>query len=223
MKKGQLFQGFELLEGESIIWQGGSSLKGIAYEALRILAMFFGLILLLLIFALTIPKVIIDDADNENANNVEEASHPHESLKQKDGKKLMTEQEVSESLIHAFRPYWYTLLALLLFMGIYQYFMIKNYYMVVTNERICIQSGALDTKIAFIDIDKIVSVLSTQPFLAKYFNFHHLEIIHAGVSGNTWQRPYSFSNPYKIHYVDIDKGLPSKLLLNWLPRDNHQR
>ena len=71
-----------------------------------------------------------------------------------------------------------------------------------------------------IDIDKVVSVIAAHSMLDRIFKLHSIELIHAGVNFPIPNTNLVLFNPYIMVYVPVRTNLVSKLLTNWLPRDN---
>jgi len=71
-----------------------------------------------------------------------------------------------------------------------------------------------------IDIDKVVSVIAAHSMLDRVFKLHSVELIHADVNFPIPNTNLVLFNPYIMFYVPVRTNLVSKLLTNWLPRDN---
>jgi|GEM_PF-3665640 len=98
------------------------------------------------------------------------------------------------------------------------YLQTRNGWYVVTNERICIQSGGFTRGVLVIDLDKVISVQASSTWLERRYAIQSVEVSHAGVQvqANPWRR----REPNVISFVPVGDDLVSNLLNQWLPRDN---
>lgn len=96
----------------------------------------------------------------------------------------------------------------------------RGAWYVVTTERICIQTGALQKTIVSIDLDKIISVKATQGLAQRLFSLQSIELTHAGWPGTPGKAVWF--NPYELQNLPVSDGLYGRLVNQWLPRDNRR-
>lgn len=211
----------EKLPGEVIVWEGGSSLRGVAVQLIYFVTV-FALVLSIFFVAQGLPRLLV----MENPSYVEPAKELDSAEDEEDAKNQVSKQAVVPQTILNF-----ALIRILLWVSVFcvfglaiagMYLRVKNHWMVVTNERICIQSGTLSRQTVTIDIDKVVSVISSHSPLDRMFGVHAVEILHGGSQPLRVQKGLVFTNPYKINYVPVSVGLAGRLVNNWLPRDNRK-
>lgn len=94
----------------------------------------------------------------------------------------------------------------------------RDAYNVVTNERICIQSGGLTRGIAIIDLDKVLSIEASSSVLERRLGLQTIRIIHAGTPSAP--TPFLLTAPNVMAFVPADDHLLSDVVNAWLPRDN---
>jgi len=213
----------EKLPGEEVVWEGGASMLGMVIQLLHTFAAIL-IVIVFLAIPLGLPNVLLVENPNyvqqtqkaaetkstDNKNKTDAVKHKPEP------KLIMNEKLLAIVIVTG------TLLLLSFIFGS-MWLRIKNYWFVVTNERICIQSGILTHTTIAIDIDKVVSVISSHSILERWLGLHSIEIVHSGLYPLRVQQGLLLFNPYKIQYVPTSTGLASKLLNNWLPRDNSKR
>ena len=94
----------------------------------------------------------------------------------------------------------------------------RNAYNVVTNERICIQSGSLTCGVAIIDLDKVLSIEVSASVLERRFGLQTIRFTHAGTPSAP--TPFLLTTPNVMAFVPADSELLSNIVNAWLPRDN---
>lgn len=210
----------EKLPNEEVVWEGGSSYRGVAIDLFRTISVFL-VIAAIVTLAINLPEILVIKNPDYVAQPAKTSGidKNKEATAQKKKIKKVPKEIFNTALINKFLMLG-ALVLLFLIPGII-WLRIKNYWFVVTTERICIQHGIFTRQTMAIDIDKIVSVISTHTLLDRLFKVHSIEIIHAGVLSLRAQQGLIFSNPYKMPYVLTSTRLASQLLNNWLPRDNH--
>lgn len=195
---------------EKIVWQGGAERTGVLMEILQT----FTALLLLAVFlggVMNIDKLLY----KSNPAYVE-PRQTQQATEQNKPAKIPTVILNTPVLVALG-----TTGALLFFGGglLAAHFKIRNYWFVVTTERVCIQSGIFNIQVATIDLDKVVSIVVTHSMWDRLFNTHSIEVIHPG--GKQLQpNGVAIFNPYRIQYVSNRQQLPTELLSRWLPRDN---
>lgn len=215
----------EKLPDEEVVWEGGSSYRGVGIQFIHAIG---ALILIAAVFAVTygLPKLLFTD----NPNYVAQPTNTPANTDHKDANKDVASvkpkapkepREIFNTVLFKKLLILGVPVLLILILGA-MWIRIKNYWFVVTTERICIQSGVLTRQTVAIDIDKIVSVISTHSLLDRLFSVHSIEIVHSGLHPLRAQQGLVLFNPYKMPYVLTRAGLASQLLNNWLPRDNHK-
>ena len=220
----------ELLPSEKVLWQGGASRLGIVIQLLHFASLILGIVLIFTVL-LGIPAFLSTENPDYQPEVQEETSHKQNAevtnnkqsdlstaIQQQSSKfeqpKTRLNTERLAILLGLLVP-----LILLYLLGI-TWFRVKNYWFVITSERICIQSGIFKRQMVAIDINKVVSVIATHTILDRVFKLHSIELIHAGVNFPIPNTNLVLFNPYKMFYVPERTNLVSKLLTNWLPRDN---
>jgi hypothetical protein len=220
----------ELLPGEKVLWQGGASRLGIVVQLLHFASFILGIVLVFTVL-LGIPVFLSTENPDYQPEVQEETSHKQNpgvsnnkqsdlaTAKQQQSHKLEQPKTRlnTERLVILLGLLVPLILLYLLFIT---WFRVKNYWFVITTERICIQSGIFKRQMVSIDIDKVVSVIATHTILDRVFKLHSIELIHAGVNFPIPNTNLVLFNPYKMFYVPVRTNLVSKLLTNWLPRDN---
>lgn len=212
----------EPLPGEKIIWEGGASSKGILIQLLRIAGV---ILLVICLFGgmSSIPFILFEtpeqpqqatsspsteqDIPDSAANEQEPVSQPQKPCPQFSVRRLVWLLSVGIPLV-------FSIIIVLVWQSV------RNFWYVVTSERICIQSGTLSKNIVAIDLDKIISIKSLHSLLDRLFHVHAIEIVHAGVSSIPASNKIVLFNPYVMHYVPMSSNLASNLINIWLPRDN---
>jgi hypothetical protein len=89
----------------------------------------------------------------------------------------------------------------------------------VTNERICIQSGALARCLTILDLDKVLSVRVSASWLERRCGLQSIEFLHAGNRLTTSGR-IAARDQVVMAFVPARGLLASDLVNSWLPRDN---
>lgn len=199
-----------LSDNEQIVWQGGAERTGMLMEILQTVT---GLLLVVLVLGgmMNIDKLLY----KSNPAYVEPVVAQQAAGQNKTGK-------IPAVILN--RPLLTVLGAAgaLLFFGgglLAAHLKVRNYWFVVTTERVCIQSGIINIQVATIDLDKVVSIVVSHSLWDRLFNTHSIEVIHAG-GKQVQPNGLSLFNPYRIQYVSNRQQLPTELLGRWLPRDN---
>jgi len=99
----------------------------------------------------------------------------------------------------------------------------RNAWYVITTERICIQGGGVGRYLAVLDLDKVVSVQAVASPLQRMWGLQSIYFSQAGatVFVRNDSRTVSY-NPYVVAFIPSDSDLLSRLLNEWLPRDNRR-
>lgn len=217
----------ECLPGEDIVWEGGASMRGMVAQLLPIVLL-AGLLAGSLWGVQHLETLLLKD--NPAYEQARQEANP-------DGSAEQTGQQPAEptagqpalpppKLLN--QPLLTILTATAIFFlvagtVITAWLKIRNYWFVITSERICIQSGILGRQVATIDIDKVVSVVITHSVWDRLLGTHAIEVVHPGITINP-RNAWKIFNPYVIQYVPVSNSISSELLNNWLPRDNpHNR
>ena len=213
------FEEVEMLSGEVTVWEGGASKRGGLCLILESLSGLLSLALLLVTIFWFISSLSPKESEYEEVTPIvlQEATEEKATQEKVTPNKIINKDKYYKRV---FINYLTVIIVVGSFLIWFSLKFVNSFRMMVTNERICIQSGVFNKRFSSVDIDKVVSVISTQPFLARFFNLHHLEIIHSGVGSIISSGGARFQNPYKVLYLDINDSLTSKILLHWLPRDN---
>lgn len=212
----------EKLPNEEVVWEGGSSYRGVAMQFIYSFVAILVVAGILSLF-ISLPDMLMI----ENPDYIAQPERPGSSEQNKAAptqKKPVNKQPrqiINNALIG--KIIVFGIPAFLILIVWMMWLRIKNSWFVVTTERICIQQGIFTRQTMAIDIDKVVSVISTHTLLDRLFKVHSLEIVHAGVLPLRAQQGLIFSNPYKMPYVLSSTRLASQLLNNWLPRDNKHK
>ena len=208
----------EPLPGETIVWEGGASLVGILVQFLRVT----GIVVLIVgtlsivfflpdyLYELNESEISVDDSVSTPA-----VKEPENVISKRDEPELVLIKQRLYTLYGLMLP------AILILIFLSSWFRVRHYWMVVTSERICIQSGTFTRQVATLDIDKVVSVISSHTILDRIFKLHTVEIVHPGTHAMQPNNALvSLFNPYRINYVPVSTNLVGRLLNEWLPRDN---
>ncbi|WP_455200959.1 PH domain-containing protein [Kaarinaea lacus] len=218
----------ELIHEEKVLWQGGASRRGIAVQLLHFTGFILGIILVFAV-VLGIPLFLYTENPDYPSETKIEMSQPetgdalnnHQKGAQQDDEpdppKIILSTQRVIILLGSITP------LIILTLLCIAWLRVKNYWFVITTERICIQSGIFRRQLVAIDIDKVVSVIATHTILDRIFKLHAIELIHAGVNFPMPNTNLLLFNPYKMFYVPVGTNLVSKLLTNWLPRDNQKK
>jgi len=227
-KQKTLLEDIELLPGEQVLWEGGASHLGIVVQLLHFSAFVVGI---LLIFTLVfgIPLFLYtenpDYRPNEKIEKIEQEGK--DIIRQNTGESSQRSRTANSRIIlNHDRIMLLTLIViplLLLYVLTIAWMRVKHSWYVVTTERVCIQSGMLKRQVVAIDIDKVVSVISTRTVLDRIFDLHGVELVHAGVNFPVPNNNLALFNPYKMYYLPKTTGVARNLINNWLPRDNRNR
>jgi uncharacterized membrane protein YdbT with pleckstrin-like domain len=95
----------------------------------------------------------------------------------------------------------------------------RSAWYVVTNERVCIQNGALTRYLTVVDLDKVLSIQISTSWLERQFGLQSIEFVHGGVRVFTSTRSI-VRDPLVMAFVPAAGTLTTDLLNSWLPRDN---
>jgi hypothetical protein len=98
----------------------------------------------------------------------------------------------------------------------------RNAWYVVTNERICIQTGALSRCLTVIDLDKVLSVQVSSSWLERMCGLQSIELVHGGMKLFAQYR-WLVQDPFVMALVPTAGSLASDLVNSWLPRDDRAR
>ncbi|MBN2499046.1 MAG: PH domain-containing protein [Deltaproteobacteria bacterium] len=222
---GKFFSAIEALPGERTRWEGGASRRAYTTTALRWIGLpLLGFLLCFFLYQLFASLMIsaIDDAMQKVA-----AEHVHEpDSPAADGDR---EREAKESEAASQASPWAIALIIavslaaaclsLILIGLDFLWGLRRSWYVVTSERVCIQSGGFKRRLTTVDLDKIVSVESSASLLERYLGIESIRLVHAGHHGNGSRRS---SQLYTMQMVDSGENVLSRLLHEWLPRDNRQ-
>ncbi len=199
-----------LSDNEQVVWQGGAERTGVLMEILQTVT---GLLLMALVLGgmLNIDKLLY----KSNPAYVEPGVTQQATGQNKSGKTPAV--ILNRPMLAVFGAAG----AFLFFGGglLAAHLKVRNYWFVVTTERVCIQSGIINIQVATIDLDKVVSIVVSHSLWDRLFDTHSIEVIHAG-GKQVQPNGVSFFNPYRIQYVSNRQQLPTELLGRWLPRDN---
>ena len=181
----------EILPGESLVWEGPPSPRGVLAVGLTSLLQ-AGLIALaaLLLFSLA---TLADSAAEE--------AGPASSL-------LQGVMAIVGIVLGAF------ILAVVVWVWLRN----RSAWYVVTTERICIRTGALQKTIVSIDLDKIILVKATENLAQRLLGLQSIELTHAGWPGSPGKAVWF--NPCELQNVAVSDGLYGRIVNQWLPRDN---
>ncbi len=205
--EGHLFDQINTLPGEYKVWEGGSAKRGIVMILLMSVVNILVMIGFFWFFYNFDTIMLTPNPAYETTVAEPPAKEAPEFLLNKSRALLLTILGVLTLVISGVVAAWLR---------------VRNFWIVVTNERVCIQSGVLGRQIATIDLDKVVSVVITHGILDRLFATHSLEVVHAG-SHLPGPNKSQWINPYCMKYVSNEHTLSSELLNSWLPRDNVTR
>ncbi|MCB1615497.1 MAG: PH domain-containing protein [Pseudomonadales bacterium] len=228
-----------LTENEHIVWQGGADRSGITIELLRGVLSLIVIVAFFTFFFHFDELLFIDNPEyTPPAKEQTQTSLQNKTQsKNTDGETIKVATEKAKPASNAAKntipaiipntPFLWLMgisvsLAIVFGGAIMAWLKIRNYWFVVTSERVCIQSGIINIQVVTIDLDKIVSIIVAHSFWDRLFNTHSIEVIHPG--GKSVQpNGLNIFNPYRIQYVSNSQQLPTELLSHWLPRDNGGR
>lgn len=226
----------EALPGETVVWEGGASKTGIIVQILWMTA---ALVLIVGMFGFlsSIPEIFYTEnpdsvaqedtgIQKDNAATEKETAPESAADETKTGASVGAVDKNHPYILNTGRVYRMIAVfipLIVLLMVVSAWYRVRHYWFVVTTERICIQSGIFTRKLATLDIDKVVSVVSTHTPIDRLFRVHSVEVIHAGVNAMGPNNGLILFNPYKMSYVPVSTNLVGQLLNNWLPRDNRTK
>jgi hypothetical protein len=231
----------EPLPGETVLWEGGAAPAGLWIRIARVLSVPLAFLLLYALvvgsFFLLMPtggdeipatppaaRAVAKDADQANPTTKAKATTQAKFATQGAPAakapvrrtRLYPPKQVAAALT------WFTLIGVI---GIgYARLRMRNAWYVVTSERVCVQSGALTRSLCVIDLDKILSVEVSSSFLERRFGLQSIQFVHAGGKNpNPYNLQWALGDAYSMVFVRTDGNLASRLLNQWLPRDDHRR
>jgi|GEM_PF-4690249 len=217
--EGILFEKIEALPGEEVLWKGRADKKGFFSGIFFILALLL-VIALFLTLIVNIDTLFFDTAPNpeyvEKSNesgNIVDSTTQQKVVKKKRIRKTVRVVNKRNVTIFSFLLGVYLLVTLY-----FIYLGYKNSFYLITNERIIIQRGYKSKILTAIDLDKIITVRSSQSWIQKFFKIHSIHITVAGIE--LAQNGFAKGGHNMIGNIPITENITSKLLNEWLPRDN---
>jgi membrane protein YdbS with pleckstrin-like domain len=203
----------EQIPGEQVVWEGGADRRGrwipyarvgfIGLLFLAVIVWFFGLL-----FLLPTPS-------NPPRGRL--------TTEVKDQSRSVNAQVARESVPRSWSPLLMLLGSGLLMLAISIVVEAKlsnrNAWYVVTNERICVQSGVLGRYLTILDIDKVLSVRVSASWLERRLGLQSIEFLHAGNRITTSGRMMA-RDQVVMAFVPAHDRLVTDLVNSWLPRDN---
>jgi len=217
--EGILFEKIEALPGEEVLWKGKADRRGFFSGIFFILAVLL-VVALFLTLIINIDTLFFDRAPNpeyvEKSNesgNIVDSTTQQKVVKKKRIRKTI--QVANKRNITIF----FTILGAYLFITLYLIYLgFKSSFYLITNERIIIQRGYKSKVLTAIDLDKIITIRSSQSWIQKFFKIHSINITVAGIE--IVQNGFMRSGSNVIGNIPISENITSKLLNEWLPRDN---
>lgn len=210
---------FEYLENEKIVWEGGVSKNCFWAQFVEDIVKWFSIILLVFLFATLFFFASQSDSSNCDKKKTEKPCSEISELEtaglQKQNNKKIPFFSISKYLI----VMCITLILPIIIVSILSRLKVKKFWYIITNERICIQRGLSETTIITIDIDKLISINTTQSAIERRLKLYSIDLIYSGWSyhRNIFGLQY---NPNQIKFISVEDNLASKLTNEWLPRDN---
>jgi len=218
--EGILFEKIESLPGEDVLWKGRADKRGFLSGIMTAFLMFL-VIGLVITFIANIDNLFFTYAPNpkyvENTENNKDVNTSEKGVEKVQKKKKIRKmiRVANEKNIIIF----YSVLGFFLLIVIFCiYIRYKNSFYLITTERIIIQRGYKSKVLTAIDLDKIITVRSSQSFFQKFFKIHSIIITVAGIE--ITQNGFPKSGHNVIGNIPISENITSKLLNEWLPRDN---
>jgi uncharacterized membrane protein YdbT with pleckstrin-like domain len=208
------------LDGEKVLWEGSASKKSILVSLLRLFVPI--IIFVITVYALwstNLSHHLKESMTQElEVSATEVIEQLNDSEKQNNPYAAATAETIIETML---------LMMGLLGFGVFvsatfgPWLRCRSSWYIVTNERVCIQSGALSKNLTILDLDKIISVKDTSGWLERKLGFHSIELMHAGNSVAPRVGLMALlSNHYTMQFVPYSEDILSKLTNEWLPRDN---
>jgi hypothetical protein len=216
----KFFEPFETLDNEKVIWEGGPSRRGFWPQFFEYFGI--GLVFFLIIWFFTFAIFMSIHSTSSSANNKENTTIQSQQDSVANDDSIAAKKEVKKVKFPLKKDIAVNLILLAVFVLLALFFAWKrynSYWYVVTSERVCIQNGLFERKIVTIDLDKVISIKTSQSIFERLFKVNSVELVHGGV---TMLRNYfSFiNNPNTMKYLDIKENIAGMLINEWLPRDN---
>jgi len=218
--EGILFEKIEALPNEEVLWEGKADKRGFL-SGIMMVVMVILVIVLSIIFIVKIdnlffkyvpnPKYVENVEKNKDLNSAEEGE---EKPQKKREIRKMIRVANERNIIFFYSALGLFLMIVILFI----YLGYKKSFYLITTERIIIQKGYKSKVLTAIDLDKIITVRSSQSLFQKLFKLHSIHITVAGIE--LAQNGFAKSGANVIGNIPINKNITSKLLNEWLPRDN---
>ena len=95
----------------------------------------------------------------------------------------------------------------------------RHSWYLITTERICLQSGAFTRRLVALDLDKVVAATVTAGTLERWLGIENVDIAQPGVN-IVPSSGFAGIKANTLRHVPTDEKLMSRLLCEWLPRDN---
>lgn len=199
---------FPLIPDEKVLWSGQPPSRAAVANVFRLPL----LIMFLPLYALMIAFVF--DMIPDKASRSSDAS----ALEQTDGDVSAAADPAPANERHFSMVLLYALLSGMLVVWILIAIGIsRSRRYLVTNQRICIQSGFLWRSQSIADLDKIVSVNINHSPVQRAFGLCSIELT---LPGAIVIRNSSFQLPFTMFDIPADSEVIGLLLNTWLPRDN---
>ena len=199
---------FPLIPEEKVLWSGRPPSHAAVANVFRLPVFIMILLLYALIFAFVFEMI------------PDKASRPSDAaaLEQTDGDVSAPADPAPTDERHFSMVLLYALLSgilvtwILIAIGIS-----RSRRYLVTNQRLCIQSGLLWRSQSIADLDKIVSVNINHSPAQRLLGLCSIELT---LPGANFINRSSFQLPFTMHDVPADSEVIGLLLNTWLPRDN---
>jgi hypothetical protein len=205
------------LAGEAVLWEGGAGKRARLVRGVRV-GLVFAVPLLLMLFFCGMFLLVDDVAPRSPSTSVVHDQPPDVSPER--SKELAARHQT----VRVMAVMLCGGLSLLLVAGIILEAALacRNAWYVVTNERICIQTGALGRCLTIIDIDKVLSVQVSTSWFERMCGLQSIELVHGGVKLFVQYR-WLAHDPFTMALVPAAGTLASDLVNSWLPRDDRPR
>lgn len=220
--EGILFEKIEALPNEEVLWEGKADKRGFLSGMFMIFAVIFIIIAGLMfifnidtIFFNTVPnpEYMKEDSKNRDISNAGEVQQ--KIIKKKKIRKTLRVVNKTNVTIFLILLGGYILMTMY-----FIYIGYKNSFYLITTERVIIQRGYKSKVLTAIDLDKIITVRSSQSWFQKILKIHSIHITNAGIE--IVQNGFFKSGINVIGNIPISENITSKLLNEWLPRDNRK-
>ena len=210
-------ESFDAIQGETILWEGRPSKKAY-WPQLYEYALPFIVLILFIAFLIFVSMMPDNDSDKCVDKTIETVNTSGDAVKADD--KVQTKCQRNNGFPTELMYFFsWVCVPICICLPIVSYLRIRSYQYIITSERVIIQSGVLGSTVTTLDLDKVVSINSSQSPIEKMFNVISIELVHAGVTlpkngfGN-------IRNLNQIKFINKDLRVSSKLIKSWLPRDN---